>query len=107
MQRMENQVSDVPSAKFQSVVARQLAPVHAFTVHERSVLATLVNYEELAVFGNDVRMFTRDSRIGDHQIAIHLAPNRVRSVIQRERLLLISLYVDHNRENTRHPPRRR
>src|SRR3981081_143281 len=71
------------------------------------MLASLVDYEELSVFGNDVSMLARDSRIGNHQIPIHFAANRIRSVIQRERLLLISLDVDHHRENTRDPTRRR
>src|SRR3981081_666404 len=70
------------------------------------MLTALVDYEELSIFGNDVSMFARNSRIGNHQIPIHFAANRIRSVIQRERLLLISLDVDHHRENTRDPTRR-
>ena len=102
VQRMKNQVRDVARAELQSIVARQFAAIDAFAVDEGSMLAALVDDKEFAVLGHDVGMLARDPRIGNHQIAVHLAADGVRSVIQRQRLLLVPLDVDHDRENTRH-----
>ena len=101
MQRMENQVGDIARAKFQPVVALELVPLDPLAVDEGAVLAALVDDEEFAILGDNRRMLARHARVGDHQVAIHLAPHCVRRVVQRQRLLLASLHEDRDGKDAR------
>ena len=54
------------------------------------MFAVEVNYEEFSIFRDDGGMFAGHAGIGDDEIAIDFAANGVGSVIQRERLLIVS-----------------
>ncbi len=94
MQRMEDQVGNIARAKFQPVVALQLVAVHLLAIDEGAVFAAKVHDKKLAIFRNDRAMLARHARVGDHQVAIHLAAHGIGSVIQRQRLLIVALYKD-------------
>ena len=91
---MEDQIGDIARAKFQPVVALQLVAVDLLAIDEGAVLAAQVYDKKFAILGNDRRVLARYARVGNHQVAIHLAAHRVRGVIQRQRLLVASLYED-------------
>src|ERR1700674_4418886 len=52
-------------------------------------------------------MLARYTGVGDHQVAIHLAAYSIRSVIQRQRLLIIPLHEDRDGKDTRYARMRR
>jgi hypothetical protein len=89
---MKDQVGNIARAEFQPVVALQLVAINFFTVDERPVFAVQVDDKKLAVLGNDGSMLAGYARVGNHQVAIDLAAHGVRRVIQRQRLLIASLY---------------
>ncbi len=64
------------------------------------MLAAQVDNKKLAILGHNRSMLARHARIGDHQVAIHLAPHGIRSVIQRQRLLIVSLHENRDRKDS-------
>ena len=50
-------------------------------------------------------MITRDPRVGDGEVLLHLAPNGERRVIEKEGFLLAALYEDQAGEDPRANPR--
>src|ERR1700719_4311492 len=96
---MEDQVGNIARAKFEPVVALQLVAVHLLAIDEGTVPAAQVYDKKPAVFRNNRSMLARHARVGNHQVAIHLAANGIRSVIQRQRLLITSLDKDRNGKN--------
>src|SRR5271155_1704694 len=93
---MENQVSNVARTEFQPVVALELMAVNFLSVNKCPVLAAKIDDKELAILRHDRGMLARHARIGNHQVAIDLAADRVGRVIQRKRLLIVSR--DKNRD---------
>src|ERR1700693_97582 len=52
-------------------------------------------------------MLARHARVLDHQVAIHLAAYGIRSVIQRQRLLIVPLHEDRDGKDARYARMRR
>src|ERR1700721_4114653 len=80
--------------------------VTLLAVNKGSVLASQVDNKKLAIFRHDRSVLARHPWIRNHQIAINLAPHRIGSVIQRERLLIAALYENGDRKNAGNPQRR-
>jgi hypothetical protein len=104
---MKNQVSNIARAKFQAIIALQFMAVNLLAINKRAVLAPQVNDKKLAIFRHDRSVLARHPRIRNHQIAINRASHRIRSVIQRQRLLIASLYKDSDRKNAGYARMRR
>ena len=104
---MKNQVGNIARAKLQTIVALQFMAIDLFAINKRAVLASQVNNKKLAIFRHDRSVLARYPRIRNHQIAIDLAPHRIRSVIQRQRLLIASLYKNSDGKNAGYARMRR
>jgi len=104
---VEDHVGNVAGAELQPVVALQLVPVYLLAIDEGAVFAAQIHDKKLAVFRNDASVLARHARVGDHQVAVHLAAHRVRGVIQRECLLIIALHEDRDGKRCSIYPMRR
>ena len=91
---MKNCINCVSRAELQAVVPAQLFTLHALAVNKRTVLATLIFNEELAIFGNYQRVVTRDPRVGNGKILFHLPSDGEGCVVKVERALLVTVDED-------------
>ncbi len=92
VRRIEDGVGRIARAKLQAIVALQLLPLDTLSVHERAVLAALVDEKETSFFQHDERVVARDAGIGDHQILVDLAPDAERSPVKDNVPLLVALH---------------
>ena len=101
MMRIENHVYRFANAKLETVIFLESLALDAFSIDVGSVLATLIDDAKLPIFRNDKSMFTRDPRIGDHQIFIHLAADAEGAVVEIDRALLVALHENQRRKYSR------
>src|ERR1700730_12203952 len=104
---MEDQVGNIACPTFQTVVALSLVAVHFFAIDKGSVFAADVDDKKLTVFGNNRGMLARNARVGDDQVAIDFAAHGIRSVIQRQCLLIASRYEVRRGKDARYTRMRR
>ena len=96
VRRIKNGVGGIARAEFQTIIALEPLPLNAFAVDKRTVLAPLIDEEESIFFEHDEGVVAGNTRIGNHQVLIHLAPHAERSAVKDDVSLLVALH-EHQR----------
>ncbi len=97
--RVEDNVDGISRPKLNAIISLQQLALDALAINESSVLAALVNYEELPVLRNDESMVAGNPGIGNYQVLVHLSTDGKRTMVEIQGSLLSSLHEDQTREN--------
>src|SRR5947209_11880218 len=97
---MKNRIDRVTRAELKPVVAFQLLSFNSLAIDEGTVLAAQVLNEKAAIFRDEEGMVTRDPRVGDNQVFVHLAADAERRVVESQHPLLADMDEDQAGKNT-------
>src|SRR5215469_2452154 len=101
MLRAEDNVGNVAHSEFHSVIALELLSLNSLAVYVSSMFASLIDYEEVTVLGNDQRMVARHSWIRNYEVLVDLSTHRERRPIHNDRTLLIPLDINEGWKDVR------